>query len=82
MQTRDIASYTVHFIPAEEGGYTVEIPALEGCVTEGNTFDEAERNACEAIGLYLESLRARGLPAPDDRETVVKRVTVSLDAAS
>ena len=40
--TKDIASYTVHFIPAEEGGYTVEVPALEGCATEGDTFEEAE----------------------------------------
>jgi antitoxin HicB len=82
MPTRDIASYTVHFIPAEEGGYAVEVPALEGCVTEGDTFDEAERNAREAIALYVESLRSRGLPIPEDRETVVKRVTVPLTAAS
>ena len=58
----------MHFIPAEEGGYTVEVPALEGCVTEGDTFEEAERNAREAISLYLESLQHRGLPLPDDRE--------------
>ncbi len=78
MAVKDIASYTVHFIPAEEGGYTVEVPALEGCVTEGDTFEEAEKNAHEAITLYLESLQARKLPVPDDRETVLKRVTVRL----
>ncbi len=64
MATRDIASFTVHFIPAEEGGFTVEVPALPGCVTEGDTFEEAERNAREAISLYIESLEARGLPVP------------------
>jgi predicted RNase H-like HicB family nuclease len=79
--TKDIASYTVHFIPAEEGGYTVEVPALEGCVTEGDTFEEAEQNAREAISLYLESLQHRGLPLPDDRETMLKHITVSIDAA-
>ena len=63
--TKDIASYTVHFIPAEEGGYIVEVPALEGCVTEGDTFEEAEQNAREAISLYLGSLQRRGLPLPD-----------------
>jgi predicted RNase H-like HicB family nuclease len=51
--THDVASFTVHFLPAEEGGHTVEVPALEGCVTEGDTFEEAERNAREAIGLYV-----------------------------
>ena len=81
MAVLDIASYTVHFLPAEEGGYTVEVPALDGCVTEGETFEEAERNAREAIQLYLESLRSRGLPIPDDRETVLKRISVSMSEA-
>ncbi len=76
VSTKDIASYTVHFIPAEEGGYTVEVPALEGCVTEGDTFEEAEQNAREAIGLYLESLRRRGISFPNDRETMLKHITV------
>jgi predicted RNase H-like HicB family nuclease len=67
--------------PAEEGGYTVEVPALDGCVTEGDTFEEAERNAREAISLYLESLRARVLPIPDDRETVLTRISVPLGAS-
>jgi antitoxin HicB len=73
--------YTVHFIPAEEGGYTVEVPALEGCATEGDTFEEAEQNAREAISLYLESLQHRGLPLPDDRETMLKHITVPIVAA-
>ena len=80
IDVKSIASYTVHFIPAEEGGFVVEVPALEGCVTEGDTFEEAERNAKEAITLYLESLQARGLPVPDDRETVLKHISVSLSA--
>ncbi len=78
METRGVASYTVHFIPAEEGGYTVEVPALEGCVTEGETFEDAERNIREAIQVYAESLHARGLPLPDDRETVLKHIAVSI----
>jgi predicted RNase H-like HicB family nuclease len=61
--TQEIASFTVHFLPSEDGGYTVEVPALDGCVTEGDTFEEAERNARAAISLYVESLRARGLPS-------------------
>jgi antitoxin HicB len=80
--THEIASFTVHFLPSEDGGYTVEVPALEGCVTEGDTFEEAERNAREAISLYVESLRARGLPVPDDRETVLTRISVPLGATA
>jgi predicted RNase H-like HicB family nuclease len=40
--------------PAEEGGYTVYVPSLPGCISEGDTFDEAAENIKEAIELYLE----------------------------
>ncbi len=82
MQTNGPPSYTVHLIPADEGGYTVEVPALEGCVTEGDTFEEAQHNAREAIQLYLESLQARGLPLPDDRETVLMHIAVPIAATA
>ena len=41
--------------PSGEGGYTVFVPALPGCISEGETLDEARRNIREAIALYLES---------------------------
>ncbi|MFA5866073.1 MAG: type II toxin-antitoxin system HicB family antitoxin [Phycisphaerae bacterium] len=40
--------------PSEEGGYTVFVPALPGCISEGETADEALINIREAIDLYLE----------------------------
>jgi predicted RNase H-like HicB family nuclease len=40
--------------PSEEGGYTVFVPALPGCISEGDTKEEALRNIREAIELYLE----------------------------
>ena len=55
-----VASFIAHFIPAPEGGYTVEVPTLPGCITEGDTFEEAERNARDAIQLYLASLAPDG----------------------
>ena len=39
----------------EEGGYTVYVPSLPGCISEGETKDEALNNIKEAIELYLES---------------------------
>jgi len=46
--------------PDSEGGFTVTVPALPGCISEGNTREEALRNIREAIELYLE-------PVEDDR---------------
>jgi len=40
--------------PSEEGGYTVTVPALPGCISEGDSKEEALRNIREAIELYLE----------------------------
>lgn len=48
----------------DEGGYTVIVPSLPGCVTEGDTLEEALENAREAITGYLEVLRAKGSPLP------------------
>ncbi len=40
--------------PSDEGGYTAIVPALPGCISEGNTREEALANIREAIQLYLE----------------------------
>ncbi|NEQ96078.1 MAG: type II toxin-antitoxin system HicB family antitoxin [Cyanothece sp. SIO2G6] len=40
--------------PSEEGGYTVFVPALPGCISEGEDIDDALSNIQEAIELYLE----------------------------
>ena len=40
--------------PSDEGGYTVTVPALPGCISEGETREEGLRNIREAIELYLE----------------------------
>jgi predicted RNase H-like HicB family nuclease len=43
--------------PSEEGGYTTIVPSLPGCISEGNTEDEALKNIREAVELYLEPAR-------------------------
>jgi len=40
--------------PSPDGGYTVYVPSLPGCISEGNTFEEVLENIKEAIDLYLE----------------------------
>ena len=42
--------------PSEEGGYTVSVPSLPGCISEGDTKEEALKNIREAIDLYLETV--------------------------
>jgi predicted RNase H-like HicB family nuclease len=40
--------------PSDEGGFTVSVPSLPGCISEGDTMEEAMLNIREAIDLYLE----------------------------
>lgn len=65
--------FEVVLTPAEGGGYSVSVPALPGCVSQGESRDEALAMIREAIELYLESLEAHGdpLPAPVEIERVI-----------
>jgi predicted RNase H-like HicB family nuclease len=76
-------SYTILLEPAEEGGYVVRVPRLPGCVTEGDTVEDALANAREAITVYLLSLRDEGrdFPAADGGAVLVHAVEVDVDAA-
>jgi predicted RNase H-like HicB family nuclease len=62
-----VARFTVVLLPApEEGGFSVLVPALPGCLTQGETVDEALANAHEAIGLHLRALARDGDPVPEE----------------
>lgn len=50
----------------EVGGYTVEVPSLPGCISEGDTIEEALANIKEAIELHIESMIAHGEEVPED----------------
>lgn len=63
-------SYQIDLIPDEEGGYTVVVPLLPGCISYGGTIEEATANAREAIELHLENLVAHNEPVPPGNETV------------
>jgi antitoxin HicB len=50
----------------ESGGFTVTVPSLPGCISEGDTETEALANIKEAIELYIEDMIADGEDVPDD----------------
>ena len=58
--------YTVEVHPAEEGetGFWVSVPALPGCFSQGDTYEEVLENAQEAIQCYLQALVERGEKVP------------------
>ena len=54
---------------ADEGGYTVTVPALPGCISEGDTVEDAIKNMREAIELYLETDEDQ-LPTGDNIQVI------------
>jgi len=67
--------FRVMLEPNDLGGYTVTVPLLPGCISEGDTKEEALTNIREAIELYVESLQADWEPIPSEEsveETVVE----------
>ena len=67
--------YSVVVNRDKEGGYWVQVPALLGCYSQGETLSEALEHVREAIELYVDVLRERGEPVPDDAG-VVYRVSI------
>jgi predicted RNase H-like HicB family nuclease len=59
-----VLQYRVLLRKEPEGGYTVIVPSLPGCVTYGETVEEAIKKAKEAIELYLETLKDLGEEIP------------------
>lgn len=66
------------FMPQEEGSFTVEVPDLPGCISEGDTLEEAEKNIQEAVELYLETLEERGIPVPERQPLKVLKMNITI----
>lgn len=60
----------------DQAGYTVTVPALPGCISQGKTRQEALKNIKEAIALHLESLAESGIPIRGKKETTTVSVTL------
>ena len=63
-------TYRILLTREPEVGFTVNVPALPGCVTFGENIEHAMEMAKEAIQLYVETLQADGEPVPDDSQTL------------
>ncbi len=59
-----ILTYSVRFEEAEEGGYNAFVPILPGCMTQGDTLEEAKENIKDAITGYIAVLKEDNEPIP------------------
>ena len=72
--------YTIILEPdVEEGGYTVTVPALPGCITQGETVSQCIERAQEAIAGYIKSLEQAGEPIPPEIE---RPQAITIDVAA
>jgi antitoxin HicB len=75
-----ILNYRILLKKEPEGGYTVFVPSLPGCITYGETIDESIINAKEAIELYIESLKSHGEDIPTEENILEYTLTVNENA--
>lgn len=68
--------YPIIIYPAEEGGYVAEVPALKGCLAQGETLPECLRELKEVETLWFESARLnnRRIPSPDEVMAKLRRL--------
>lgn len=64
------------FRPEPEGGFTVIVPSLPGCITYGKNLREAKKMAADAIEGYIASLKKHKEPIPHDKESFVGMIDV------
>jgi predicted RNase H-like HicB family nuclease len=75
---KKIYQFTAIFEKNEDGGYTVTVPSLPGCISEGDTFDEALKNIKEAIVLYLEVMKKDKEKIKEEEEIIIAPVKVKV----
>lgn len=74
---RETFKYNVIFRPEPEGGFTVIVPSLPGCVTYGRNLEEAKKMANDAIRGYIVSLKKHKEPIPTDEENFFTSIEVT-----
>lgn len=66
--------YNLIFRPEPEGGFTVIVPSLPGCVSYGKNLKEAKKMAQDAIGGYIASLKKHNEPIPSDEDNFISSI--------
>ncbi len=81
MELGNFLTYTAIFQKAPEGGYVASVPALPGCMTQGETFEETRANIQDAIAGYIEVLKEDGDDVPiESAEHIAATVQVPVAA--
>lgn len=79
MKTTDATVYPAVFNPIPNGGYEVSFPDFPGCVTFGDTFEQAQEKASEVLGLWIEELEAERVAIPKHMQRpIITDVKVAL----
>jgi predicted RNase H-like HicB family nuclease len=66
----------VIYYPGEDSGFVVECPSLPGCLSEGETVEEALKNIKEAVDLWIEDADTNGEEVPADLPAPIQVATV------
>lgn len=73
-----ILNYNIILRPEPEGGFTVFVPSLQGCITYGRNIKEAKEMAVDAIQAYVASLTKHHEPIPSDEDNVIASIQIPL----
>ena len=73
-----VLKYTAIYTEESEGGFTVTVPQLPGCVTYGKDLKEAERMAKDAVSLYLQSLEKHNELIPREENYFIGSIDLEL----
>lgn len=81
MIQKKFLKYTVIYTEEPEGGFTVTVPSLPGCVTYGKNLKQAEKMAKEAVELYLESLNSHKETIPYENKSFIGSIDLNFPQA-
>lgn len=71
-----LINYSIILKEEPEGGHTVIVPSLPGCVTYGKNIEEAKKMALDAIRAYVSSLKKHKETVPSDNSVLLTSVTL------
>jgi len=82
MDMDKVLHYNLIFRPEPEGGFTVVVPSLPGCVAYGKDLNEAKKMARDAIFGYIQSLKKHGESIPSDMDDFVTTIDIEVKSKS